>query len=121
MVTLDNWRSRMSEDMRLRDYRPTTQEAYLLADELTRKTLPRKFAGAGPSAIGLFVARLGDPEQSVRRVAYSLLRLLLDKPLLFDPNAPDHDRRIMLKPIRDWFEREGKNLAWDEQTGRFQS
>ena len=96
-------------------------EAYLLADEPTRKTLPRKFAGAGPSAIGLFVERLGDPEQSVRRVAYSLLRLLLEKPLLFDPNAPDHDRRIMLKPIREWFEREGRNLVWDERTGRFQS
>jgi hypothetical protein len=96
-------------------------EAYLLADERARKTLPRRFAGAGPSAIGLFVERLGDPEQSVRRVAHSLLRLLLSKPLLFDPNAPGHDRRIMLKPIRDWFEREGKNLAWDEQTGRFQS
>lgn len=31
MVTLENWRERMSEDMRLRDFRPRTQEAYLLA------------------------------------------------------------------------------------------
>lgn len=31
MVTLDNWRLRMSEDMRLRDFRPRTQEGYLLA------------------------------------------------------------------------------------------
>jgi integrase len=30
MVTLDNWRSRMSEDLRLRDYSASTQEAYLL-------------------------------------------------------------------------------------------
>jgi integrase/recombinase XerD len=28
---LDNWRLRMSEDMRLRDFRPRTQEGYLLA------------------------------------------------------------------------------------------
>jgi integrase/recombinase XerD len=31
MVTLDNWRARMIEDMRLRDFRPRTQEGYLLA------------------------------------------------------------------------------------------
>jgi integrase/recombinase XerD len=31
MVTLDNWRERMSEDMRLRDFRPRTQEGYALA------------------------------------------------------------------------------------------
>jgi integrase/recombinase XerD len=31
MVTLQNWRARMSEDMRLRDFRPRTQESYLLA------------------------------------------------------------------------------------------
>jgi site-specific recombinase XerD len=31
MVTLKNWRERMSEDMRLRDFRPRTQEGYALA------------------------------------------------------------------------------------------
>lgn len=31
MVTMDNWRERMSEDMRLRDFRPRTQEGYALA------------------------------------------------------------------------------------------
>lgn len=34
MVTLTNWRERMSEDMRLRDFRPRTQEGYLLAVRL---------------------------------------------------------------------------------------
>ena len=28
MITLDNWNERMSEDMRLRDFRPKTQDAY---------------------------------------------------------------------------------------------
>lgn len=31
MITLDTWRARMSEDMRLRDFRPRTQQGYLLA------------------------------------------------------------------------------------------
>lgn len=31
MVTLQNWRARMSEDMRLRDFRPRTHEGYLLS------------------------------------------------------------------------------------------
>ncbi len=31
MITLENWRQRMSEDMRLGDYSPKTQQAYLLA------------------------------------------------------------------------------------------
>lgn len=31
MITLNNWREKMSEDMRLRDFRARTQEAYLLA------------------------------------------------------------------------------------------
>lgn len=31
MITLSNWREKMSEDMRLRDFRPRTQEAYVLA------------------------------------------------------------------------------------------
>jgi integrase/recombinase XerD len=31
MITLKNWQQKMSEDMRLRDFRPRTQEAYGLA------------------------------------------------------------------------------------------
>ena len=34
MVTLKTWRARMSEDMRLRDFRPRTQEGYALAVRL---------------------------------------------------------------------------------------
>jgi site-specific recombinase XerD len=34
MITMKNWRGRMSEDMRLRDYRPKTQGSYALAVEL---------------------------------------------------------------------------------------
>jgi len=34
LVRLDNWQHRMSEDMRLVDYRPRTQEAYALAMRL---------------------------------------------------------------------------------------
>ena len=30
IITLDNWRARMSEDLRLRDYTPRTQRSYLL-------------------------------------------------------------------------------------------
>ncbi|MBK8999525.1 MAG: phage integrase N-terminal SAM-like domain-containing protein [Myxococcales bacterium] len=38
MVTLETWQARMSEDMRLRDFRPRTQEAYLVA---TRQFMDR--------------------------------------------------------------------------------
>ena len=31
MVTLQNWRARMGQDMKLRDFRPRTQEGYTLA------------------------------------------------------------------------------------------
>ena len=34
MVTLDSWRVRMGQDMRLRDFRPRTQEGYQLAVKL---------------------------------------------------------------------------------------
>lgn len=34
MITLQTWRVRMSEDMRLRDFRPRTQEGYALAVRL---------------------------------------------------------------------------------------
>lgn len=34
MITLSNWRERMSEDLKLRDFRPRTQEGYLLATRL---------------------------------------------------------------------------------------
>ena len=46
MVTLKNWRERMSEDMRLRDFRPRTQEGYLLA---ARQFID--WAGCEPEAI----------------------------------------------------------------------
>ena len=48
-------------------------EAYLLAGEARRKAWAPRFGAAGPSAIGLFVERLADPEESVRVVAYGLL------------------------------------------------
>jgi len=34
MITMKNWRERMSEDMRLQDLRPRTLEVYLLATRL---------------------------------------------------------------------------------------
>src|SRR5512139_3412601 len=43
MVTIDTWRERRSEDMRLRDYRPRTQEGYMAA---TRQFI--EWLGRGP-------------------------------------------------------------------------
>jgi site-specific recombinase XerD len=34
MITMENWRTRMGDDMRLRDYRPKTRSAYELATRL---------------------------------------------------------------------------------------
>ena len=42
MVTLGNWRERMSEDMRLCDFRPRTQGGYLLAVRLFLERLGRE-------------------------------------------------------------------------------
>ena len=42
MVTLGNWRERMSEDMRLCDFRPRTQSGYLLAVRLFLERLGRQ-------------------------------------------------------------------------------
>jgi len=42
MVTLESWRERMSEDMRLHDFRPRTQEAYLLAARLFMERVARE-------------------------------------------------------------------------------
>ena len=46
MVTLQTWQDQMSEDMRLRDFRPRTQEGYLLA---ARQFMD--WAGRAPSRI----------------------------------------------------------------------
>lgn len=46
MITSKNWQSRMSEDMRLRDYQPKTQRAYQLA---VRSFL--RWAQCGPEAL----------------------------------------------------------------------
>jgi site-specific recombinase XerD len=42
MVTLKDWRERMSEDMRLHDFRPRTQEGYLLAVRLFMERVARE-------------------------------------------------------------------------------
>ena len=42
MVTLENWRTRMSEDMKLRDFRPRTQEGYTLAVRLFLERVRRE-------------------------------------------------------------------------------
>ena len=47
MVTKDTWHDRMSEDMRLRDFRPRTQEGYLAA---TRQFID--WLGRGPETVG---------------------------------------------------------------------
>lgn len=47
MITLENWRERMAEDMRLRDLRQRTVDGYLLA---VRLFLDR--TGVEPEAIG---------------------------------------------------------------------
>lgn len=42
MLTMENWRSRMSDDMKLRDFRPRTLEGYTLAVQLFLERVPRE-------------------------------------------------------------------------------
>lgn len=42
MVTLENWRTRMGDDMKLRDFRPRTQEGYMLAVRLFLDRMKRE-------------------------------------------------------------------------------
>jgi len=68
MITMKNWRESMSEDMRLRDLRPRTLEAYLLATRLFLECI-----GKPPEAL---------TEADIRGYILHLRRVPLPKPLL---------------------------------------
>jgi len=94
-------------------------EAYLLSTPAERKKVRYVFAGAGTESLALFVDRLADPEEPVRSAAYELLIALLRRPILFDPTAAASDRKIMLIPIRSYFEKNRVRLRWEKQSSRF--
>lgn len=94
-------------------------EAYLLATPTRRAQVRARFGGAGVVAIGLFVERLGDPQLEVRVAALELLTALLAHPLLFDPNAPREDRKMMVHAVRVFYEANRTRLAWDPTRSMF--
>jgi hypothetical protein len=97
----------------------TAFAAYLATPRPQRDALQPKFAGAGPAAIGLFIERLADPELPVRTAAFELVSALLSRPLLFDPKAEAHVRKMMLQPIRAFWDRRRADMAWDPARQRF--
>jgi len=84
-----------------------------------RAVLLAEFPKAGARAIGLFIEKLRDKREPVRRAAYDLLGKLLDKRLLFDPDAEGEMRAMMLGPIDTWWKRRGDDLKWDTERGKF--
>ncbi len=84
-----------------------------------RAVLLAEFPKAGPRAIGLFIEKLRDKREPVRRAAYDLLGKMLDKRLLFDPKADTEMREMMLGPIDAWWKRQGNDLKWNSEAGKF--
>ncbi len=65
MITLKNWRERMSEDLRLRDMRSRTQEGYLLA---TRQFV--EWAGQEPETLTRHGGASGHAHRETRDRSY---------------------------------------------------
>ena len=63
MITLTNWRERMSEDMRLRDLRPRTIQGYLLAVRLFLERVSKTPETLTEEDIRAYVLHLRDDKQ----------------------------------------------------------
>jgi hypothetical protein len=95
-------------------------EAYLLTPAAARAPLRPRFATAGRAVIGFLVEHLADPERQVRAVAHELMRALLAREFPFDPAASEQKRQEQLQPIVEFWRREGQNLTWNAERGRFE-
>lgn len=90
MITLDNWRTRMSEDMRLRDFRPRTQEGYLLAvrqfvDHMSRD--PETFTDDDVRGYFLHL-------REVKKLAPSTINIAVHALRFFFIHTMQHDWRV---------------------------
>jgi hypothetical protein len=95
-------------------------EAYLLTSAADRAPLRPRFATAGRAVIGFLIEHLGDPERQVRAAAHELLRALLAREFPFDPAASEEKRQEQLQPIAEFWKRDGPNLTWNAERGRFE-
>lgn len=120
MITSDNWRARMSADMRLRDYRPRTQEGYLLAVRLFfdwAKTEPQELTEDHVRAYFLYLREQKKQAPSSINVAacgirffciHTLVRdwpvfelLRVNKPRLLPTVLSTSEVRTLLATVRD--------------------
>jgi integrase/recombinase XerD len=77
MITMENWRTRMGDDMRLRDYRPKTRSAYELATRLFldwAKTDPEQVVEAQVRAYFLYLREQRKQAPSSINVAVCAVR-----------------------------------------------
>lgn len=87
LVTLDNWRARMDEDMRLVDYRERTQEAYGLAMRLFFEHVPREPATLTEDDVRRYFLHLRDERKfssSYLNIAVCALRFFFQRTLGVD-------------------------------------
>ena len=87
MVTLENWRVQMTEDMQLRDFRPRTQEGYLLAvrqfvDHVKRE--PEDFTEDDLRAYFLYLREVKKIAPSTQNIAVHALRFFFTHSLQRD-------------------------------------
>lgn len=83
-ITLGNWQHRMSQDMRLVDYRPRTQEAYLLATRLFLEHVGREPEDLSEDDVRAYALHLRDERQqsaSYRNIAVCALRFFFQRTL----------------------------------------
>lgn len=104
MVKLDNWQARMVEDMKLRDFRPTTRKAYLGAVRQFSKWLRREPATWTEEDVRRYILYLRDDKQlsfSSINVAVHALKFFVSHTLRVEWPVMDllHVRRRKTLPV----------------------
>ncbi len=94
-------------------------EYYRLVKPQTQIELVPRFGRAGPAVVGFLIRKLHHPDLAHRAAAIELLQRLIKKRFFFEPNWPEKDRSLMLKPIDDYWRQNHARLAWDKTASRF--
>lgn len=92
VLTLANWQARMSEDMRLADYRERTQEAYILATRQFLEHLQREPGALGENDVRAYFLYLRDERKlspSYLNIAVCGLRFFFQRTLRQDMDVFD--------------------------------
>jgi hypothetical protein len=92
---------------------------YAMYDVDRRRALAPLFGVVGSEVIPKLIDRIESDDLQTREGAWDLLQRIVEQEFTYDPRWSASRRRLMVRPMRRYWEERGASLAWDDEKQKF--